>query len=239
MLSDRRVWRPCFWRLPWGCGLTSRRRPWNRPRQASAVPAVSPDQFLAVAQDVEPVAEALCRSRDARPELRLRHPGRPGPAGRGQCLSDARPVGAADHHPDARAGGHPWSRRMSWPSCSAMRPGTTSRATSRSSANPRPKAPVSSARSPWPAAEARATSAAPRAGGDGGRADLFATAELEADAIGTAIAFRAGYDPVAGAQLFTAPARSRHAFPVDPSPQRRAHARRAPDRRGCARALGP
>ena len=29
------------------------------------------------------------------------------------------------------------------------------------------------------------------------------SAELEADAIGTLIAFRAGYDPVAGAQLFT------------------------------------
>jgi predicted Zn-dependent protease len=173
------------------------------PAGTAVLPAVSPDRFLAVARDVEPVAEALCRSEtpdqncdfailvDRDPRVGANAFQALDRSGRPIIILTLGLVAILESEDElafvlGHEAGHHIARHIPQQRESA-------------------------------AEGARVFGEIAMAGGGNARdirraAELGATvraraysqgAELEADAIGTAIAFRAGYDPVAGAQLFT------------------------------------
>jgi predicted Zn-dependent protease len=169
---------------------------------AATRPAVSPDQFLAVAQDVEPVAEALCRveTPDQNCDFAI--------------LVDRDPrVGANAFQTVDRAGrpiiiltlglvailqsedelafvlghemGHHIARHIPQQRASAAE-----------------GARVFGEMVLAGGGNARDVRRAAELGATVGARTYSRNAELEADAIGAAIAYRAGYDPLAGVQLF-------------------------------------
>lgn len=166
------------------------------------LPAVSPDEFLAVASDVEPVAEAVCRAETPDQNCDF------------AILIDRNPQGGANafHTVDRRGrpiiiltlglialfengdelafvlgheAGHHIARHIPQQRQSAA-------------AGAQVFGEIAQARG----AGARDVARAAELGAFVGARSFSQTAELEADVIGTVIAFRAGYDPVRGAALF-------------------------------------
>jgi predicted Zn-dependent protease len=208
-----------------GCVMTP--EPASAP-PASAVhpPAVSPDQFLAVAQDVEPVAESLCRIEtpdqncdfailvDRDPRVGANAFQTVDEAGRPIIILTLGLIAILQSEDElafvlGHEMGHHIARHIPQQRASA--------------AEGRPCLRRDGA---WPVeASARDVRRAAQLGAAVGARTYSRTAELEADALGTVIAYRAGYDPLAGVQLFLRLPDPGMAFPVDPSPEcRSSHA---------------
>jgi predicted Zn-dependent protease len=166
-------------------------------------PAVSPDQFLAVAQDVEPVAEALCRAEtpdqncdfailiDRDPRVGANAFQTVDRSGRPVIILTLGLVAILASEDElafvlGHEAGHHIARHIPQQRESAAE-----------------GARVFGEIAMAGGANARDIRRAAQIGATVGARTYSRTAELEADAIGSAIAFRAGYDPLAGAELFT------------------------------------
>jgi predicted Zn-dependent protease len=166
------------------------------------LPAVSPDEFLAVASAVEPVAEAVCRSetpdqncdfailidRDPRGGVNAFHTVDRG--GRPIIILTLGLIGIFENGDElafvlGHEAGHHIGRHIPQQQQSAA-------------AGAQVFGEIAQARG----AGARDVARAAELGAFVGARSFSQTAELEADVIGTVIAFRAGYDPVRGAELF-------------------------------------
>ncbi len=173
------------------------------PEDGSArLPAVSPQQFLEVAQDVEPVAEAVCRTEtpDQNCDFAIlvdRDP-RSGVNAFQTLDREGRPVIiltlgliAIFENEDELAfvlgheAGHHIARHIPEQRRSAAE-------------GARVFGEIATAGG----ADARGIARAAELGAFVGARSYSRSAELEADAVGTVIASRAGYDPLAGARLF-------------------------------------
>lgn len=185
-----------------GCVVTPVAPPATPPAEVTRLPAVSPDAFLTVARDVEPVAEALCRvetpdqncdfailiDRDPRVGANafqtLDRAGRPIivlTLGLVAILESTDELAFVLGH----EAGHHIARHIPQQRQSAAE-----------------GARVFGEIAMAGGASARDIARAAQIGATVGARTYSRTAELEADAIGTVIAFRAGYDPQAGAELF-------------------------------------
>jgi predicted Zn-dependent protease len=172
------------------------------PPARGPAPPVSPDVFLSVASDVEPVAEAVCRSetpdqncdfaividRDPASGINAFHTvdrnGRP------IIILTLGLVSSFENGDElafvlGHEAGHHIARHIPQQRQSAA-------------AGAQVFGEIAQARG----AGARDVARAAQLGAFVGARSFSQTAELEADAIGTVIAFRAGYDPVRGADLF-------------------------------------
>jgi predicted Zn-dependent protease len=166
-------------------------------------PAVSPDQFLAVARDVEPVAEALCRAEtpdqncdfailvDRDPRVGANAFQTIDRSGRPIIILTLGLVAILESRDElafvlGHEAGHHIARHIPQQRQSAAE-----------------GARVFGEIAMAGGGNARDVARAAQLGAAVGARTYSRTAELEADALGTLIAFRAGYDPVAGAQLFT------------------------------------
>jgi predicted Zn-dependent protease len=166
-------------------------------------PAVSPDQFLAVAQDVEPVAEALCRAEtpdqncdfailiDRDPRVGANAFQTVDRSGRPVIILTLGLVAILASEDElafvlGHEAGHHIARHIPQQRESAAE-----------------GARVFGGIAMAGGANARDIRRAAQIGATVGARTYSRTADLEADAIGSAIAFRAGYDPLAGAELFT------------------------------------
>ena len=171
--------------------------------EATALPAVSPDQFLAVARNVEPVAEALCRAEtpdqncdfailvDRDPRVGANAFQTLDRAGRPIIILTLSLVAILESEDElafvlGHEAGHHIARHIPQQRESAAE-----------------GARVFGESAMAGGASARDIRRAAQLGATVGARTYSQSAELEADAIGTVIAFRAGYDPVAGAQLFS------------------------------------
>lgn len=172
------------------------------PEGEPRLPAISPQAFLDVAQDVEPVAEAVCRTEtpDQNCDFAIlvdRDP-RNG-ANAFQALDrDGRPVIVLtldliaifeDENELAFVLGHEAGHHIA-------RHIPEQRRSAEEGARVFGEIAMAGG------ADARGVERAAELGAFVGARSYSRTAELEADAIGTLIAYRAGYDPVEGAQLF-------------------------------------
>lgn len=172
------------------------------PSGAPAQPAVSPEEFLAVASRIEPVAEAVCRAetpdQDCDFAILVDRDPRSGANAFQTVDRDGRPIViltlglvAILDNPDELAfvlgheAGHHIARHI------PLQRGAAAEG-----------ARVFSEIALAGGADARAVERAAELGAFVGARSYSQAAELEADAIGTVIAFRAGYDPVTGARLF-------------------------------------
>jgi predicted Zn-dependent protease len=168
----------------------------------STRPAVSPDQFLAVAQDVEPVAEALCRAEtpdqncdfailiDRDPRVGANAFQTTDRSGRPIIILSLGLVATLQSTDElafvlGHESGHHIARHI-----------PQQRASAAEGARVFGEIAIAGG------GNARDVRRAAELGATVGARTYSRTAELEADAIGAAIAYRAGYDPVAGAQLF-------------------------------------
>jgi len=169
----------------------------------SVFPAVSPDQFLAVARDVEPVAEAVCRAEtpdqncdfailvDRDPRVGANAFQTIDRSGRPIIILTLGLVAILESQDElafvlGHEAGHHIARHIPQQQQSAAE-----------------GARVFGEIAMAGGGNARDVARAAELGAAVGARSYSRSAELEADAIGTLIAFRAGYDPVAGAQLFT------------------------------------
>jgi len=167
------------------------------------LPAVSPDQFLAVARDVEPVAEAVCRAETPDQNCDF------------AILVDRDPRVGANAFQTIDRSGRPIII-LTLGLVAILESGdelafVLGHEAGHHIARHIPQQRQSAAEGARVFGEivlagggsARDVARAAELGAAVGARSYSRSAELEADAIGTLIAFRAGYDPVAGAQLFT------------------------------------
>jgi predicted Zn-dependent protease len=169
----------------------------------SVFPAVSPEQFLAVARNVEPVAEAVCRAEtpdqncdfailiDRDPRVGANAFQTVDRSGRPIIILTLGLVAILESQDElafvlGHEAGHHIARHIPQQQQSAAE-----------------GARVFGEIAMAGGGNARDVARAAQLGAAVGARTYSRTAELEADAIGTVIAYRAGYDPVAGAQLFT------------------------------------
>jgi predicted Zn-dependent protease len=182
-----------------GCVMTP--EPESAP-PASAVPAVSPDQFLAVAQDVEPVAESLCRIEtpdqncdfailvDRDPRVGANAFQTVDEAGRPIIILTLGLIAILQSEDElAFVLGHEMGHHIA-------RHIPQQRESAAEGARVFGEMVLAGGGS------ARDVRRAAQLGAAVGARTYSRTAELEADALGTVIAYRAGYDPLAGVQLF-------------------------------------
>jgi len=170
--------------------------------QTASDPAVSPDVFLSVARDVEPVAEALCRSEtpdqncdfailvDRDPRIGANAFQTVDRSGRPLIILTLSLVAILESSDElafvlGHEAGHHIARHI-----------PQQRASAAEGARVFGEAAIAGGATP------REVERAAELGATVGARTYSRTAELEADALGAIIAFRAGYDPNEGVELF-------------------------------------
>ena len=185
-----------------GCVTAPGPTPGTATSDSAVLPAVSPDAFLAVAQNVEPVAEALCRSEtpdqncdfailvDRDPRVGANAFQTLDRSGRPIIILTLSLVAILESEDElafvlGHEAGHHIARHIPQQRASAAE-----------------GARVFGEMVMAGGGSARDVERAARLGATVGARTYSRGAELEADAIGTVIAARAGYDPLRGAELF-------------------------------------